>query len=335
MTDSFDSLKSWLSQVAPKYGLDLNTIAPVSGDASFRKYYRILGAKGSYVVMDSSAMLESLAAFIKVDKLLEAATLNVPIIYEQELSQGFLLLSDLGKQTYLDVINNDNANQLMSDATDALVKMQLTSKPGVLPIYGDGVLRMELELFPQWYLTRHLGMKLSPEEHELLNDTFDMIIEHNLSEPQVYVHRDYMPRNLMITKENNPGVIDFQDALYGPISYDVTCLCRDAFISWEESQVLDWTIRYWQKARAAGLPVKEDFSLFWEDVEWMGLQRHLKVIGIFGRICYRDGKPKYLTDVPRFFKYVNTTVHRYDALKPLAKFLDKVQNVEVKVGVTF
>ena len=244
-------------------------------------------------------------------------------------------LSDLGAQTYLDVLSEDNASRLMDDATTALVKLQKNSKRGVLPEYSEELLRRELELFPEWYVKRHLNMEITPQMRSMFDKMFDLIIKKNLAQSFVYVHRDYMPRNLMLEEKDNPGVIDFQDAVYGPVSYDIACLCRDAFISWSEAQVLDWTIRYWDKARKVGIPVPADFGVFWEDVEWMALQRHLKVLGIFARLNYRDGKTKYLGDTPRFLNYVQKTASRFDALRPLSRFINQISGIEETVGYSF
>lgn len=330
-----ESLKNWLEHLPSGYGLQKETLRKASADASFRSYYRIDGQDGkTFIVMDAPPP-EDTRPFIKVDQLMRFADLNVPVIYEKDEEQGFLLLSDLGSQTYLDVLNGENANRLMDDATDALVRWQKISCPGVLPEYDEAVLRRELELFPTWYVEKHLGLEISDGDRFTLNRMFDLIIHRNLNQAKVFVHRDFMPRNLMPEAVNNPGILDFQDALYGPISYDIASLCRDAFISWEEPIVIDWTIRYWEKARKAGLPVPSDFGRFWEDVEWMGLQRHLKVLGIFARINYRDGKPKYLADTPRFMNYVMATVHRYGELKPLEAYLENINGVVKKDGYTF
>jgi aminoglycoside/choline kinase family phosphotransferase len=243
-------------------------------------------------------------------------------VQAQDLAQGFLLLTDLGNRTYLGELSGPeaarNAARLFSDATDALVKWQLASRPGVLPPYDEALLRREMGLFPEWYVQRHLGRTVS---NEPLEGSFALLVKSALAQPSVYVHRDYMPRNLMLC-EPNPGVLDFQDAVYGPITYDAVSLVRDAFLSWEEEQVLDWTVRYWEKAKKAKLPVDADFGEFWRAFEWMGLQRHLKVLGIFARINYRDGKPKYLADTPRFVKYALSVCKRYSELGPLARLLE-------------
>jgi aminoglycoside/choline kinase family phosphotransferase len=258
----------------------------------------------------------------------------VPAVLAQDLARGFLLLSDLGATTYLAALNPGNANQLFSDAIDTLVRWQLASREDVLPFYDKALLRRELDLFPEWYIGRHLGITLSSRQSESLNKIFGLILAANLAQPKVYVHRDYMPRNLMVSNPN-PGVLDFQDAVFGPISYDVASLFKDAFLSWEEERVLDWTVHYWERARRAGLPVNEDFGVFYRDFEWMGLQRHLKVLGIFARICHRDGKPGYVEDTPRFLGYVRAVALRYAALAPLLRLLDQFQDRKPAVGYTF
>ena len=328
-------LVQWLSSFASKYDFSVSSMTPASADASFRAYYRLTGKGGSFIVMDSPPPMENVRPFIFIASLMEKAGLNVPKIYEKDEERGFLLLSDMGTKTYLDVLDSHNANALMDDATDALILWQKASRPGVLPEYNREVLLRELNLFPEWYLKCHRGMELTDNQQKMLDRTFDLIVDKVLSQSKVFVHRDYMPRNLMVEEVRNPGILDFQDALYGPVSYDLASLCRDAFISWDEPVVIDWTIRYWEKARRAGIPVPQDFGQFWMDVEWMGLQRHLKVLGIFARINYRDGKPKYLADTQRFLGYVQTTVHRYDELKPLAHFIDSLEQVGKETLYTF
>ena len=288
------------------------------------------------IVMDAPPEQESIDSFVQVDKLMKEAGLRVPELFEVKKDQGLILMEDLGKQTYLDVLTEENAAKLMDLATTELVKWQLSSKPGVLPEYNDVVLRRELALFPEWYVSRHRGFTMTDTQSKIIQKTFDKLVAQNLSQSRVFVHRDFMPRNLMAPVDGQaPGVLDFQDALYGPVSYDIASLLRDAFISWGESFVLDVTIRYWEKARRAGLPVPQDFGEFWKDVEWMGMQRHLKVLGIFARINYRDGKPKYLEDTPRFLHYVRQTANRYDELKPINWLLDHFEEVKSKGAYTF
>jgi aminoglycoside/choline kinase family phosphotransferase len=267
------------------------SLAPASADASFRRYFRATLADGrTYVAMDAPPDKEDCRPFIHVAALLEQAGVHA----------------------------------LFADATEALIRWQLATRPGELPPYDEALLRREMQLFPDWYVNRHLRADLSAAQSESLEHVFRLLVDSALAQPKVYVHRDYMPRNLMLS-EPNPGVLDFQDAVLGPIAYDPVSLVRDAFISWEEERVLDWTVRYWEKAKRAGLPVDADFGEFWRAFEWMGLQRHLKVLGIFARINYRDGKPKYLEDTPRFLRYARDVAQRYSALSPLARLLDELE----------
>jgi len=298
------------------------SFTPASADASFRRYWRATLDDGrTYVVMDAPPEREDCRPFVRVAGMLHQAGLNAPQVLAQDLDQGFLLLSDLGTRTYLEALNPANAAALFADATDALLRWQLASRPGGLPPYDEALLRREMSLFPEWYIGKHLQKSVSRSQSEALEKIFQLLVKSALAQPVVYVHRDYMPRNLMVC-DPNPGVLDFQDAVLGPITYDMVSLVRDAFISWNEEQVLDWSARYWEKAKRAGLPVAADFAEFWRGFEWMGLQRHLKVLGIFARINYRDGKPKYLADTPRFLNYVRAAAQRYAALSPLLRLLD-------------
>lgn len=297
-----------------------------SSDASFRRYYRYPFGDRTLIAMDAPPPQEDCRPFVDIDRLLATAGLNVPELLAEDLPRGFLLLGDLGTQTYLDVIDASNADRLFSDAIDALVSLQLSPCPAGFPVYDEVLLRRELELFPEWYLQRHCGITVDDDWRALLDPLFDGIVEQVLGQSSVLVHRDYMPRNLMIS-EPNPGVLDFQDAVIGPISYDPACLFKDAFVSWPEDDVARWLRRYWQQAGEAGLPVPAEFEVFQRDCDVMGAQRHLKVIGIFARICHRDGKPHYLSDVPRFFNYLRTVAGRCEALSPLTQLLDRVDAV--------
>jgi len=297
-------------------------LAPASADASFRRYFRATLADGrSFVAMDAPPGKEDCRPFVHVAQLLHAAGVHAPRIHAQDLAQGFLLLDDLGRTTYLEALTQENAPALMRDAIAALVKWQLATRPGMLPPYDEALLRREMALFAEWYVGRHLGRALAAPQRESLDRVCDLLVQSALAQPAVYVHRDYMPRNLMVS-EPNPGVLDFQDAVLGPISYDIASLTRDAFVSWEEERVLDWTVRYWEAARKAQLPVAADFAEFWRAFEWMGLQRHLKVLGIFARLTHRDGKPQYVADTPRFVAYARAVARRYAPLAPLARLLD-------------
>lgn len=326
-----ESLRHWLGGALGGQAFELE---PASADASFRRYFRVRAAGRCWVAMDAPPDREDCTPFVTVAGLMRDAGLHVPDIVAQDLAQGFLLLSDLGPRTYLQALSDSDPAPLFRDAIAALVQWQAASRPGVLPEYSEALLRAELELFPEWYVGRHLGVVLTPEERQLIDAVFDKILASNLAEPRVFVHHDYMPRNLMVSSPN-PGVLDFQDAVYGPISYDIACLYRDAFVSWEEAEVLDGTIRYWEAARRQGLPVRPDFADFWRDVEWMGLQRHLKVLGIFARICHRDGKPAYLEDAPRFLGYVRHACNRYGDLAPLGRLLDRLEGVTPQAAYTF
>jgi N-acetylmuramate 1-kinase len=315
------ALERWL---APQFGVSFQ-LTPASEDASFRRYLRATLADGrTYVAMDAPPEKEDCRPFVRVAHMLSAAGVHAPNIIAQELEQGFLLLSDLGSRTYLEALNDANSAALFADATEALLRWQLATRAGELPPYDEALLRREMNLFPEWYVGRHLKKELSAAQKERLENVFFLLVKSALAQPTVYVHRDYMPRNLMVC-EPNPGVLDFQDAVLGPITYDVVSLVRDAFISWEEERVLDWVVRYWEKARSRDLPVDADFGEFWRALEWMGLQRHLKVLGIFARINYRDGKPKYLQDTPRFIGYARSVSQRYRELAPLARLLDELE----------
>lgn len=297
--------------------------APASADASFRRYFRLVDGPSSWVLMDAPPEKEDCAPFIHVAGLMEQAGLHGPRVLAQDLERGFLLLTDLGRQTFLQVIDEHNADALFDAAIEALIRWQQATRPGVLPPYDEALLRRELALFPDWYVARHLQRPLAAAQLQALAEVDTLLVRSALAQPRVYVHRDYMPRNLMVS-DPNPGILDFQDAVEGPISYDVVSLFKDAFLSWPETRVRGWAAQYWQRGRAAGLPLPATFEDFLRDFEWMGLQRHLKVIGIFARINYRDGKPHYLADVPRFIRYVRDVAGRYPELHPLLGLFDEL-----------
>ena len=330
MTDArLNTLRNWLKGLQPSWQLDLDTLAPASADASFRRYFRIESKNldfGTLIIMDAPPQHEPLDAFIKIDLLFSEAGLNAPKILEQNSAEGFLLLNDLGSKTYLAELNNETADHLYQDATHALVQMQLASKPNVLPSYDAVLLQRELDLLPEWYLKKHLCIELTDLQQAQLKKSFELIIENNLAQAKVFVHRDYHSRNLMVTEVNNPGVLDFQDAVYGPITYDAASLWRDAYIAWPEERVIDWVIKFWEQGRKVGLPMPEDFGQFYRDFEWMGLQRHLKVLGIFARLSHRDGKDGYLKDIPLVLEYAIATANRYIELKPLARILEATRS---------
>jgi aminoglycoside/choline kinase family phosphotransferase len=277
--------------------------------------------------MDAPPQSEPVEPFIAIAELLHHAGLHVPRVLEKNTSDGFLLLSDLGSTTYLAALNDFNADALYGDAIDALVAMQLASQPGVLPEYSEVLLQRELDLLPEWYLKKHLQFVLTADEEKYLRNAFSLILKNNLAQPQVYVHRDFHSRNLMRTEIHNPGVLDFQDAVYGPITYDAASLWRDAYIEWPEERVIDWVARYWELGRKKGLSMHADFGEFYRDFEWMGLQRHIKVLGIFARLYHRDGKDAYLKDIPLVLKYALATANRYIELKPLARILERANGI--------
>ena len=292
------------------------TLTAASSDASFRRYFRWEGAGRSFVVMDAPPPQENCKPFVDIAFLLAKSGINVPKIYAEDLERGFLLLNDLGNKTYLDVIDSENADALFSDALQALLAFQQLPMVAPLPSYDVALLRRELELFPEWYVKRELGVELDSTQQQQWQRISDLLIDSALAQPKVLVHRDYMPRNLMLS-EPNPGVLDFQDAVYGPVTYDVTCLFKDAFLSWPEERVRGWLESYWQQASALNIPVQPDFEDFLRASDLMGVQRHLKVVGIFARICHRDGKPRYLADVPRFFSYIEAVIARRPELAEL------------------
>jgi len=314
-----------------------------SADASFRRYFRVNTVAGTLIIMDAPPDKEDCRAFVKVASLMREARLNAPEILNWDPVNGFMLLGDLGNQTLMQVLDTGpGSNNLayFNKALDVLLPWQQISRDGALPNYDQSMLSRELELFREWYVLRHKGYSLDASQNQVLSDTFNLIISRNLAAPKVFVHRDFMPRNLMFTGHDSPlGVLDFQDAVIGPITYDIASLMRDAFISWEEDFVLDVTIRYWERARKLGLidfdGWAEDFGLFWQAVEWMGLQRHLKVAGIFARLTLRDGKEKYLADSPRFIKYIRSTAMRYKELYPLLRLLDAVEGKLEPTGLFF
>jgi aminoglycoside/choline kinase family phosphotransferase len=324
-------LDRWLTA---RFGAGNFVVTPASEDASFRRYFRVTSGRQTAIVMDAPPEHEDCRPFIKVARLFGAAGVHVPAVLAEDLANGFLLLSDLGSRTYLHALDATNATALYSDATAALVRIQCASRVGVLPPYDRELLLRELRLFPDWYVARHLGVTLTPAQNEVLALAFEQVLANNLAQPSVFVHRDYHSRNLMVT-DPNPGILDFQDAVYGPITYDLVSLFKDAYIRWEEEQILDWTIRYWEQARKAHLPVNSDFSAFYRDFEFMGVQRHIKVLGIFARLFHRDGKSGYLKDLPLVKAYLRQACERYFALHPLLALLDELEKRQPEAGYSF
>ena len=328
-------LQNWLRAVYPEQNFELSFAA---ADADFRRYFRVAFADGKTVIcMDAPPDKMSVAPYLKVQKLFNM--LNVPQVLHVDEAQGFIVLNDLGSTTFLTAMQQEQGAEahkvLLLEAIDELVELQKASRAGELPEYDRDIMLREINLFPEWFVAKELGRELNFKQRQLWQQTIDTLLPPLLAQPQVYVHRDFIVRNLMLTT-GRPGVLDFQDALYGPISYDLVSLLRDAFIEWEEEFVLDLVIRYWEKARAAGLPVPAAFDEFYRWFEWMGVQRHLKVAGIFARLYYRDGKDKYRPEIPRFLNYLRRTSRRYTELAPLyALLVELVGDDELETGFTF
>ena len=328
-------LKKWLETVYPDQPFELSFAA---ADADFRRYFRATFSDGRTVVcMDAPPDKMSVAPYLKVQKLFHMV--NVPQVLHVDETQGFMVLNDLGSTTFLTAMTqekNEAAHKaLLLEAVGELIELQLASRSGVLPEYDREVMLREINLFPEWFVAKELGRELNFKQRRLWQQTVDTLLPPLLAQPKVYVHRDYIVRNLML-QEGRLGVLDFQDALYGPISYDLVSLLRDAFIGWDEEFVLDLVIRYWEQARAAGLPVPPEFDEFYRWFEWMGVQRHLKVAGIFARLYHRDGKDKYRPEIPRFLNYLRRVSRRYQDLAPLyALLVDLVGDEELETGYTF
>ena len=325
----------WLASVREQHRLLPQTLRSASSDASFRRYLRIDAEDGQhYIVMDAPPALQDVRPFIAVAAMLQQIGLNAPHVLAQDLGNGFLLLTDLGEQSYLATLlqaqqsaDLKTCDTLMRDAIGALVTWQTRADANALPAYDEAFVRRELAIFPEWCVQRELGVTWSSDEQATWDNANDLLVKSALAQPTVAMHRDYMPRNLMVCVPN-PGILDFQDAVRGPISYDIASLLRDAFISWDEEQEIDWAVRYWQAARKASLPVPDDFGEFWRQIEWMGLQRHLKVLGIFCRLKHRDAKPHYIDDLPRFFHYAHKVAARYNPLRPLSRLLEPLMGAQ-------
>jgi len=340
--DRFELLRAWL---APRLPAPMTDIVPASIDASFRRYFRVHLAESvavpdrdarvaTLIAMDAPPPQEDCRPYVEVAALLRASGVHAPAVLAADVERGFLLLTDLGTQTYLDALDEASAPALYRDACSALLRLQLASREGALPPYDESLLRRELNLFSEWYVAKHLDTKLSETQRATLESAFRLVLDNNLAQPRVFVHRDYHSRNLMRT-EPNPGVLDFQDAVYGPITYDLVSLLRDAYVDWDEELQLDWAVRYWERAGEAGLPVSTDFAAFWRDFEWMGVQRQLKVLGIFARLSHRDGKHAYVGDMPRVMRYLRAACARYRELGPLLVLLDELEQRQPVVGYTF
>jgi len=328
LDDRFESLKQWVADVLAVREYDLR---PASGDASFRRYFRITVPGGSYIVMDAPPERENPRRYVEVAGRFHALGLHVPEILEQDLANGFLLISDLGRQSYLAALNDQSADRLYGDAFGALAVLQagIHVDPEFLAPYDAALLRRELEIFREWYLDRHLGVRLDAAQDAALDAVFQSLVEAALEQPQVWVHRDYHSRNLMVTADNNPGILDFQDAVRGPVAYDLVSLLRDCYIAWPVTRVERWVREYFSLARGSGLPVGDDPERFHRWFDLMGVQRHLKAAGIFARLLHRDGKPGYLGDIPRTLVYVIQVSARYPVLGALHDLLSRLNASDI------
>ena len=321
MDQRLEQLKTWLDDG----GIAYNNIAPASADASFRRYFRITDDQDSFIVMDAPPEKEDCTDFISIAKLLFSYGLNVPQILQQDLEQGFLLLSDLGDTVFLSELNNNTVDHMYTAAMDSLLQIQ-KHKTSNLPLYNEILLRNELNLFPDWYLEKQLKISVSDEHRKILEQTFDVLIENALTQPQVCVHRDYHSRNLMVNKHDSqaPGVIDFQDAVIGPVTYDLVSLLKDCYIDWPREKVEAWVSYFHKEALSSGIINGVSFDEFLRWFDLMGLQRHLKVAGIFSRLKHRDGKTGYLKDIPRTMDYIFDVLKRYPEFQPLQKLLSDI-----------
>jgi hypothetical protein len=325
VADASDSRLSVLTRwVLDDLGFTGSRIAPASSDASFRRYFRVTRGTESYIAMDAPPDKENLRPFIEVAQMLLGLGVNAPVVLARNLEQGLLLLSDLGSRQYLDELTADrNVDGLYADALGALLKMQTAggAMAGELPRYDRSLLMREMELMPEWFLGRHLGARLDGAERGMLERLFESLVEAASAQPVVFVHRDYHSRNLLLTAEDNPGVLDFQDAVAGPVTYDLASLLKDCYIAWPAPRVRAWVLQYRERLRGAGLASGKDESEFIRWFDLLGLQRHIKVLGIFSRLYYRDGKPQYLKDLPRVLEYTRAAASSYTETAEFAAFI--------------
>jgi hypothetical protein len=338
------AFEAWFAGLPQDLGFDGASLRIASADASFRRYLRVDTARGSRIIMDAPPEHEDCRPFVAIAALLRDGGLDAPQVLQWDREHGFMLLSDLGDTTFLTALTGRDARSaapLYIAALDALVRLQCIdasqARAAGVHDYDRALLRRELDLFAQWYVARHCDHALSEPQRAELERCFELVLQACCVQPSVLVHRDYHSRNLMLSSGDDgpPGILDFQDAVWGPITYDLASLLRDAYIEWDESVQIDWAVRYWERARKAGLAVDADFGAFWRDFEWMGLQRHLKVLGIFARLSHRDGKHGYLRDLPLVWRYAHRVASRYAGLQPLALLLEDLAGTERRTGYTF
>ncbi len=335
----YAQLINWLTSLQDTHKLDLNSLQPASSDASFRRYFRIHSGETTLVVMDAPPPQENIASFLQITQRLQDAQLQVPEIKAADAEQGFILMSDLGKDNFYHALqgqlNQTDIDQLYRRTLEVLVKVQTANTEG-LAVYDQEKLLEELQVFPEWYLDKYAQIQLSPSEMQQLLACFDTLTHYNAQEAKVMVLRDFHSPNLMLPLpgQSEPSLIDYQDAVLGPISYDVASLVMDARHTWDEAQQLDWAIRYWQAAFAAGLNVPDDFAVFHQQYEWMSLQRNLRILGVFARLSLRDNKHHYLDHIPRLLAYARQVASRYQSLSPILKVLDKIEGRQTVLGIT-
>ena len=321
MSDRYNSLQNWLTEIL---GTSAFNLKPASGDASFRTYHRLFLKNKTFIVMDAPPEQENCKVFIKITKKLRACDVNVPIIHNVNIEQGFLLLSDLGNDLYLNKLNKSSIYELYSDALSTLVSIQVLVNVGGVDEYDKSLLISEMNLFREWLIEKHLNIKLSDSQVKILTTLFDLLVNNALQQPKVFVHRDFHSRNLMVTKENNPGVIDYQDAVYGPISYDLVSILKDCYIKWPKEEIDKWIDFYLNKLyeEKAQYRINRDEFVRWFDL--MGVQRHLKASGIFARLSHRDGKHNFLEDIPRTLSYILDLKETYEELQPICIILEEL-----------
>lgn len=332
-------LLHWLNSIADRYQLDLQSLTSASSDASFRRYYRLQSGQTTLIVMDTPPTQENNPAFIDVQARLAQAGLKVPEILAYEAEHGFMLLSDLGQQNYYHVLQNEvdpSALQAMYRlAIQELIRMQHANTEG-LPVYNAQRMLEELELFEEWYIKQHCQTELTATEKQNLTTLFQTLVNDNVQHGAVLVHRDFHSPNLMMPTDDSlqPGIIDFQDAVVGPITYDIASLVMDARHTWTEDQQLDWAIRYWQAAHHAGLDIDTDFAQFHRAYEWMSVQRNLRILGVFSRLAIRDNKPHYLDHIPRVNHYLRQVFVRYEEFNSLRRLFDRLENKITVLGMS-
>lgn len=320
-----EQLQAWVGRL---FGSSDFTIAPASADASFRRYFRVTREGQTWIAMDAPPDKENMEPYIRIANMLVEVGVNAPRVLHTNFEDGYLLNTDLGGRTYLtDIDAGGDADKLYHDAMDALVQIQANGKQHApeLPPYDEALLRREVQLFPEWFCGRHLRLELDATESAALQGVVDALVKDALSQPRVFVHRDYHSRNLMVTSGRfgpNPGILDFQDAVYGPVTYDLVSLLRDCYVAWPVERVNEWMSRFREVARAAGIDTGPDQKTFQRWFDFMGVQRHLKAIGIFARLWHRDGKPGYLKDIPRTLNYVRVAAGSYPELAPLRTLID-------------